>query len=151
MENDVFYTGEILSFTASAPLKNIDWSFGDNTADAGEVVHHQFLAEGKYLVKMNGDFLCPFEKEITIQKPLVTTPAINPYRDKIEGSSSFYTNEKQSFVYPLRLSSYKWSVQNHPDFGTKSGQSVTFTFIDKGRYTIQVELDGDPKKEISWT
>lgn len=147
-EDNVYYTGEVLSFTASIPSDNIDWDFGDNTAGTGgENVHHQFLREGRYPVKATGNSLCPFEREIIIQNPPVVVQSSDPVRGKIVGPKSFNVFTPQKFTYPGSAASYEWTVQNHPIYAER-GRTVSFTFTLPGSYTIQVELDGDPKKGI---
>ena len=145
-ENGIYYTGDVLSFTASIPSESIDWSFGDNTSDAGENVHHQYMNEGKYLVRASGNSLCAYQIEINIQNRPSAPSANRTYKGKISGQTTFYSKSDQTFTYPDAAGSYKWSVNGKPNLGTKMGQTVSFKFPSKGSYTIHVMLDGDANK-----
>ncbi|MEO6328783.1 MAG: PKD domain-containing protein [Ginsengibacter sp.] len=144
--NDVFYTGETLSFIASTPSKEISWNFGDNTGSLGATVYHQFLKEGIYLVTAGSNSLCKIEKEITVKNQPVVVQSADNAAGTIAGRVSCYTYEEQIYSYTGSAKSYDWSVPNHQSLGTKSGQTITYTFPYAGKYTLQVELDGDRNK-----
>ena len=144
--NEVFYTGETLSFIASTSSKDISWDFGDNTSDVGASVHHEFLKEGIFLVTAKSNTLCQTEKLITIKKRPVVVQQSENTAASIAGPSSCYTFTEQIFTFPGTAQSYEWSVPNHQSLGIKTGQTITYTFPYAGIYTVQVELDHDRRK-----
>ncbi len=144
--NNVYYTGDVLSFTVTIPSDEIDWDFGDGSRDAGRNVAHSFLKEGIYHVTASGNSLCPHAIDIKVENRPAVSQQGDPVRGRIVGLKSFNTFTTQKFTYPRAADSYKWTIQNHPVFVPETGQTVSFTFTSAGNYTIQVELDNDPKK-----
>lgn len=144
--NDVFYTGETLSFIASIPSKDISWNFGDHTGSLGATVYHQFLKEGTFIITAGSNALCTTEQEITIKNRPVVIKSLDSIVGNIAGPSSCYTFTEQIFTFTGSAKSYEWSIPNHQSLGNKSGQTIKYTFTYAGKYTVQVELDHDRNK-----
>ena len=142
IDNDsVYFTDEILSFSTLRFEKNITWDFGDNSpAGIGTFVTHRFATEGKYFIKVTVNSDCPFTRPITVRKAVVATLDT---KDQIDGHNSTFVGANESFTTLAKANTYEWIVENHPEYATLNGPSVTYKFISPGDFTIKLTLDKD--------
>ena len=142
IDNDsVYYTDEILSFSTLRFEKNITWNFGDNSPlGTGTFITHRFAKEGKYFIKVTVNSDCGFTRPITVRKAVVE--ALDT-QEQIDGHNSTFVGANESFTTLAKANTYEWIVENHPEYPTLNGPSVTYKFMSPGDFTVKLTLDKD--------
>jgi PKD repeat protein len=129
-------------------ITNYNWNFGDGFTGTGQAIVHRFETEGQYTVRLtvtDNDGKTGSTTHIIIVEPPNQPPvagfSFSPIRGLYPLSVTF--DASVSFDPDGQIVQYEW------DFGgeqTGSGQVVTYTFPEKGIYTVILTVyddDGD--------
>ncbi len=149
-EPNVFFTNEGITFSAFMEgTEKIAWDFGDGSPLAsGKFVKHSYANEGGYLVTatINGEckesFRVHINKMVVQSKKSVDTISGNP----ITGNDMIKAGSLEMFSCSEPADFYEWSIKDEPSYGTKTGDTVSYSFSATGYYTIVVRLDHDDNK-----
>ncbi|MBS1929184.1 MAG: PKD domain-containing protein [Chitinophagaceae bacterium] len=142
--SEPFTTNQSLLFKASS--EKVKWDFGDKTSFAfGAVVSHQFKQPGDYLVKVSTSLDCFESRKVTIIKPEVNTILPSQTGNEIEGPESTEPKKIETYFCNVISDTYKWEVEEHPEYPRQTNAQASFRFLSPGIYIISVELANKAK------
>ena len=145
--DSVYYTEEILSFTALSFAENIKWDFDDGSnAEEGTFVTHRFVKEGKYFIKVTVNSGCEIRHPITITKAIKEETTL-----LIKGHDNTIAGVPETFSCLKTANSYEWSVLDHPEYGISKSPTVIYKFKQDDTYTIELVLNNDHVKKYQKT
>lgn len=146
---NIFLTGETIFFVASSNDREINWNFGekDGKPAAGQYVFYTYTNEGEYFVSAGSGLGCENIKKIVIKKA-VADSIPGTITGNIVGPGITITGKETSYSFSGSAKDYEWVVLNYPKY-TQKGPGATFTFSDKGTYTLQLTLDNDHSKRVT--
>lgn len=146
INDSVYYTDELLAFTALSNEKDITWDFNDKTAiEQGPLVTHRFKTEGKYYIKVTEKSGCDSVYQITIKKSIVDT--VDNVKEKIKGTDRTFVKADEIFTCLVNATHYEWNIAGHPEFASRNGAATTYKFLQPGNYTIELTLNHDLLKK----
>jgi hypothetical protein len=150
-ENDsTYYTDEILSFAVSNPAENITWDFNDNTGtQEGTFVTHRFKTEGKYYIKLTVNSGCESIHLITVKKAIPDD--IGNGKEFIGGHDNTFVGVSETFTSLQHADSYEWNILDHPEYGSHTGLTTNYKFLQPGDYTIELVLNKSRLKKYRKT
>lgn len=149
--DNVYNTGENLSFVSSANDNETTWDFGDNSDKiTGQYVTHIYKNAGAYNVTASTGTGCETIKNIQIAEPVAAAQDDNSVvtGQEIVGPPSTMTGKEEIFTCMVTAKSYEWSISNYPKMN-QQGSTAKFQFPTTGKYLVQVTLDGDRTKRYS--
>ncbi|MBI9063603.1 MAG: PKD domain-containing protein, partial [Marinilabiliaceae bacterium] len=128
-----------VQFNTSAPLKNMQWNFGDGEESALQAPKHTFNKEGNYKVRLTyiNEQDCPVSSTIEISggdKPIVNfeisqTDSCNRSPIELINHSSNYQSEE-------------WHIGNYSEsFYAYEAGSYGFHFYSPGHKPVELQLD----------
>lgn len=145
--DSVYYTEEILSFTALSFAENIKWDFDDGSEpEQGTFVTHRYDKEGKYFIKVTVNSGCEIRHPITIKKAIKEETSL-----LIKGHDNTIAGVAEPFSCLKTANNYEWSVLDHPEYGIAKTPTVTYKFKQQDTYTIELILNNDHKKKYQKT
>ena len=139
------YTDENITFITHAKGK-VTWDFGDRLLEGDRVVR-KYIDYGKKAVTLilNGKAVKTDTIVINRNIPVgVEESDINP----IYGPETPRAQERARYTYngKKKVSSFVWTVLNHPEYPLQTSNKASFTFITAFNGTIELELDNDRSK-----
>lgn len=152
-----FRLNEQVTFKYANPLKQkIAWSIGEQLLSNLDSFTHVFNTPGKHAVKLSVGDKCTYYSVVQITTfkhvPSVLTTSSALQNDMvIEGNTTFEVGTITYFTTAVQASAYQWQILELPEFETKTDQTVGYSIVAPGQYTLQLILDGDATKAYTKT
>lgn len=137
--------------------KRVVWFIDKKSVGTKDTLNHTFAQAGKYVVDLKIDDQCVYSvvvnilpyKHEAIDIRNTTTMALPD--QVIEGNESFPAGSITYFTTPVIAQSYEWKIAEVPEYGVKTEQTVGYSIINPGVYTLQLKLNNDPTKTFTKT